>query len=111
MKKYALTDTRVKRVLFVLNQRYADRETNEFRGSKSLREVTTAYNKYYPPGIFGKIVGTHLSEIEIQAILNFLIAEDLVVRELLSFTDRYLKTPELHYRQSPAGIQHMRKNK
>lgn len=111
MKTYTLNDLFVRRTLVVLSQRNADKGKREFSGSKSLKELTSAYNKYYPPGIFKKIVGSRMSEVEMKTILDFLIAENLVSKELLSFTDQYLTTPELHYHLNTAGLHHVHKKK
>jgi hypothetical protein len=108
--KHTRTDIRVRRVLSTLTRNQST-PSKEFAGSKSLREVTLTYNKYYPPGIFGKIVGLHVSEVEIKSMLDFLVTEGLVARELLSFTDQYLKAPELYYHLSRAGTEYTRRKK
>lgn len=108
--KHTLTDIRTRRVLSTLD-RSQRIENKEFGGSKSLKEVTLAHNKYYPPGILGKLVGMGMSETEMKSRLDFLIGEGLVSKELLSFTDQCLEMPELHYHLSQAGIQYLRGKK
>lgn len=108
--KHTRTDIRVRRVLSTL-ARSQSIENREFGGSKSLDEMTQSYNKYYPPGIIGKIVGSRMLKADMKSILDFLVEEGLVSRELLSFTDQYLRAPELYYHVNQAGIRYMRGRK
>lgn len=104
MKIYSLTDLCVKRVLTAL--KWTPMQTDRkkpFGGSKSLKEITDQYNEIFPPSILGKIIGMYQSESNVRSILNFLITKELVKKELLSFTDRYHKTPKVHYRPIKQG--------
>lgn len=104
MEELKLTDIRVRRVLLILSRERGKTNTVH-NGLKSLTETTNLYNKFFPPSIIGRIVGLGLSETEIKAILDFLVAEGLVIKEVLTFTDRYLKVPVVHYHLSKTGLQ------
>lgn len=108
MEKYTLTDIRVKRVLFILS-RGREQKNAHPNDLKSLKEITDIYNQFFPPSIIGRIVGIQVSETTIKNALDFLVAEKLVLKEVLTFTDQYLKTPEAHYHLSQAGLQRVPK--
>ncbi len=72
---------------------------------KSLTEITGEYNRYYPPGIIKKTIGIHVEEHSIKPVLEFLIKNELVRAELLSFTNKPLLYPEKFYTLTHAGVQ------
>lgn len=108
MEKLKLTDIHVRRILFVLS-RGREQKNAHPNDLKSLKEITDLYNQLFPPSIIGRFIGTQLSEAFIKNILGFLVTEGLVLKEILTFTDRYLKTPKMHYRLSQAGLQRVPK--
>ncbi|MCR4285329.1 MAG: hypothetical protein NUW00_00370 [Candidatus Kaiserbacteria bacterium] len=108
MEEFKLTDIRVKRVLFILS-RGREQKNAHPNDLKSLKEMTDLYNQIFPPSIIGRLVGTQLSETSIKNVLGFLVTEKLVLKEILTFTDRYLKTPKTHYRLSQTGLQRVPK--
>ncbi len=99
MSEYTLSDTLVTRTLSCL------------RGykKKSLAEITQEYNRYYPPGIIKKTIGIRVEEYHILPVLEFLIVNQFVRAELLSFTNKPLPIPEKFYTLTRAGAQYVNK--
>ena len=104
MEKMKLTDIHVRRILFILS-RGREQKNAHPNDLKSLKEITDIYNQFFPPSIIGRIVGIQVSEATIKNALDFLVVEKLVLKEVLTFTDQYLKTPKAHYRLSQTGLQ------
>jgi hypothetical protein len=94
---YTLTDLRVSRVLGCLCD----------MRRKTLKEVTGEYNRRYPPSRIHKVIGIETRTQHIYPILKFLIAQGLVTKELFSFTDRPLITPEHLYFLTQEGIRYV----
>ena len=104
MEKHELTDIRVRRVLLILSRGRGKKSAHP-NDLKSLKEITDLYNKFFPPSIIGRIIGAQISEAKIKSVLDFLVTEHLALKEVLAFTDRYLKVPEAHYQLSQTGLQ------
>ena len=70
--------------------------------SRTLEEVTTEYNKIYPPGFrLFKITGD-----TIRNILNFLVHEELITFEVFTFWSEPIPLTKL-YVITNAGFQHL----
>ena len=77
------------------------RSTNQ----KTLKEVTTEYNKRYPPSCINKKIGIKVEERDIQSTLSDLVEQQLVSKQLLSYYDRPLRVPTNYFTLTSKGIQ------
>lgn len=95
---YSIIDIQVRRVLECFRN-----SKRESFGRFSLKEVTTEFNQRYPPSLVNKIIGIKVAEQDILQILNFLVSQKLLEKQLFSFTDQPLPASEQMYALTQEG--------
>jgi hypothetical protein len=73
--------------------------------SKSLQEITNEYNRRYPPTLLLRIIGAKKKPTTIKLGIDRLLADKLLTKRILSYTDQPLTEPEAFYTLSQKGIQ------
>lgn len=79
--------------------------------SNSLSEVTTLFNKRYPPSFILKLAGVSTSQKEILKCLKVLEENKLVRWDVFSFTNKVLTKSEKYYSLTQKGMQFFNKRK
>jgi hypothetical protein len=69
---------------------------------RSVEEVTSEFNQRFPPSRFWPFP---VQQSDIQGVLDYLVTEMLVATDILSFTNRPLVKPTIHYGITGAGFQ------
>lgn len=99
------TDAQVERRVLECFRSYTRKSPPDFSyNHKSLAEITKLYNQLYPPSKVDTMIGIKIGERKILMTLKSLIAQNLVRKELLSFTDRPLRVPENFYCLTAEGL-------
>ncbi len=94
---YKLTQIRVRRVL----------ECMRSYKRKSLSEITLEFNRRYPPSMIRKIIGIKVKERDILGVLNFLVEQKFVEKQLFRFTNQALPMSEQMYCLTQEGIRYL----
>ena len=71
----------------------------------TLEEITTEYNKRYPPSWINKKIGIKVGEQNILATLGDLVEQKFVSRQLLNYYDCAILIPTNYYTLTQKGIQ------
>lgn len=95
---YSITDIQVRRVLECFRN-----SKRESFGRFSLKEISIEFNQRYPPSLVNKIIGIKVDERDILRILNFLVSQKLLEKQLYSFTDQPLSVSVQMYALTQEG--------